>query len=63
MTTRIKIENPRDNKHSINIWKGDGISSDDHVAQLPPGDHYVCHVWEGIRLIIGEIPNKLKETK
>lgn len=37
------------------------MSRDQHVAQIPPGDLYVCHVWEGVRLIVAEVPNKLKE--
>lgn len=52
MTTRIEIKNPRDNKHSINVWK-----NEDHVAQLPPGDHITLYIWEGINCIIKEVPN------
>lgn len=62
MTTRVRIENPRDNEHSINVWKGDGrMTRDEHIAQIPPGDQHVCHIWEGVRLVIIEVPNKLKK--
>lgn len=57
MTTRIRIDNPRDNTHSINVWKGN-----DHLAQVPPGDSFTCHIWEGSDVTIKEVANAAVST-
>jgi len=52
MTTRVEIKNPRDNMQSIDVFKGDN-----HIGQVPPGDHLVTHIWEGMNLTIKEVSN------